>query len=267
MSIKAYIPGTQERAKVQLGKALRGVQSGHEVLLEIEWPDGSMSYEPADWIEMFGGYKGANTGLIYFARGQGKRAKNASGANLVQVYAPNAGVVSTESALIADKRANEDYRIEVNGEPYKKDDNGDWVHATAETELVADGGTLDIDDKLLDLCPHGAKVDTSGRGDPEVDFDFAGQAYSLKESSDYDPNPVNALDVKAIIDYVRASETDQVDLIKWAAIGFIGGAGIILFTFFMLWLLGQFGGGGAAQVGVGTGLLMLLGRPEVDDDS
>ena len=283
MSFMSLIPGTQARAKKKFASSMNKIQGSHEVLLEIEWPDGSLSYEPADWIEEFSGYQGANTGLVYFAKGQGRRTKRAwGGAAIVQVFALNAGVISTESAIIAQRRDDEEYMIEVDGDDYKRihhDGEQYWVprdynpesdsllgRARGDTDdgpsvedVALDADELDVNDKTLDTAPPNAKIATDG-GEPTLDFEYAGECYSLREASDYDPNPINAVDVKALIDYVRASEYDRDDVLMYAALAFFLGAGLIIFTFVLLWLLGQFGGSGSAEIGVGVStLLPLLG--------
>lgn len=266
--MKQYIPGTHEHARRKFRKYYNRMLGGGEVLLEIEWPDGTLSYEPGEWVELLSAYKSDRTDLYFFARGQGRRKKTFGGVPVVQVYSDNAAVTSTESALAADRREHGNLQvIDEDGETLEKDDNGNWRYSDTDEIVATDGGELNVsvDDKVMDLAPPSATIDTTGE-EPEVEFDYDGQAYSLKETADYDPNPVSTLDISAVMDYVRAAESDEEEKIKWMIIGVGLGFGLLAFTLVGMWFLGQIegsGGGGPSTtaLSVTTSSLMLLSRP------
>lgn len=261
MSLLAYVPGTHEHAKRKHAAYTAKLQKGHDVLCELEWEDGTVSYEPGDWKHEYSAVKTANTDLYFFARGQGSRKHDFAGATVVNCHVPNTGLISTEAAIAADRRdQGAERKVTESGAVLEQTDDGEWVRVDGDQdreEVAADGGTVDIEqceiaDKLLPMAPPSATVTRyeDGDVDMEVEFDYDGEVMSWKTASDYDPNPVTQNDLQALFETVRNAETDQEMALKWAAVGLGAGVCIVLGIFTLLWLKGKIDGGSGGGVDV-----------------
>jgi len=258
MGLKAYIPGTQERAQRLFIKGLRGQLGDHDGLAEIEWEDGSISYRPVYWSQDLGGIVDDEDNF-WLARGEGSKPKSYYGVDIWRVYAGNAGIISTEAALIAheerydtviDVGAGDEIPddlesvVETPDEPDEIDPNGNG-HAE---ELAADGGA---DGAIYDLRPpDGAD----------------GVTFSIRDADDFDPFPVDRKAANGAAEHYARAEGYGED--TWMY-GFLVGLGVVA-GFWLLWtiipwLLNQIGGSGGGSSGGGgetvKGLLTLMAGP------
>jgi len=110
--MKAYIPFTQERRERLFQKVLRKWVGDKDGLANVEWPDGTKSLEPVE-------VDTDNSALVdeqdnrWFFRGLGGESCSWNGIPVWDVYSANAGVISTEAALIADAEEYGDRVVDV----------------------------------------------------------------------------------------------------------------------------------------------------------
>jgi hypothetical protein len=266
MSIAAYIPGTHEHAKRKHVAFTRKLQKGHDVLVELQWSDGTVSFEPGEWKPEFQAVKTVNTELWFFARGEGSRKHDFGGATIVHVYVPNASLMSVEGTLAAERRdMNAERKVTDSGAVLEQNSAGEWervdLDGDADPNVAADGGAVDVDqldvvDKILPMAPPQATVTRTNDGevDVELEFDYDGEVISWKTASDHDPNPVDQNDLQAVFEHVRNAETDPELALKWAAIGLAAGALGVLGIFTLLWFKGKVDGGS----GGGTSIALTI---------
>jgi hypothetical protein len=115
--MKSYIPFTAARRQRLLAECLHKRAAGHAGLAFVEWEDGSKTIEAVDWDN-------DNSALVdqkgnrWFVRGLGGDPKDLVGVPVWDVYAGNAGVISTEASLLADAEQFQDrvYDVEAGEE-------------------------------------------------------------------------------------------------------------------------------------------------------
>lgn len=110
--MKSYIPFTEARRSRLFTMILHKWVGDKDGLAQVEWPDGTKSLEPVD-------VDTDNSALVdendnrWFFRGLGGDACEWQGIPVWDVYAGNAGVISTEATLIADAEEYEDRVYDV----------------------------------------------------------------------------------------------------------------------------------------------------------
>jgi hypothetical protein len=234
--LREYIPGTAARADRLLHKGVAGKDKG-DILVELEYPDGKVSLVPAEWNDEYMAWVTVRGRLVY-PRGEGRKVITLGNTDLVRAYAPNAGAISTEAALVATAQETEEFTpIGPDGEPLP-DDPADLDPERAD-QVMTDGGDLAVADRRTDFPLYHA-----------VQFD-------LSDADRYDPNPVQANEVSTAIDIAEAAGDDGSENLRYGLYGLLAGAGIALVAFALFMFLGGGGGGGGGGTGVNS-LLWLL---------
>jgi len=288
MNLSAYIPGSDAWNEARFRKYLNAIQGDGEVLLQIEWPDGSLSYEPGRWRKEYNAYQGMRSEYLFFSRGKGRRKLDFGANTIVPVYAPNAGLMSTEAIITADRRDAGEYRVvekQENGgvveyeryhdkwlpvgeDPPVVDPNDESADLDSEANgsAVADGGTtlktdaqLGIDDKLLSMAPPSATFNVSDGEVVDLEYDYDGEVKSLKQASDYDPNPVEQDDLRSMMKLIRAGAEDEDEKVQYLLMGIAVGAGGVFLFLIGMWLMNQIGGGGGVSLPLTVAPLLRAG--------
>ena len=110
--MKSYIPFTAARRERLFLTILNKWVGDKDGLANVEWPDGTKSLEPVE-------VDTDNSALVdendnrWFFRGLGGESCNWNGIPVWDVYAGNAGVISTEAVLIADAEEYGDRVVDV----------------------------------------------------------------------------------------------------------------------------------------------------------
>jgi len=277
-TMREYIPGTQAR-RDRLFKQILAKEVGDcDGLAIVEWEDGSVTLKPVIWESDLSMIMDPETNDMWFARGRGGEPKDFNGLPIWYVFAGNAGVISTESCLIADAERWDDVVDVGDGDRVPDelfelgihDPNGDRYHGQDETDgsvsmdsgqvgpqvgngkTVADRGTADVGDNaaIYDLRP------------PEQ---FDGVAIDVRDADDFDPFPVTREDAKAAAEWFERSVDDGTD--TWMK-GFLVGlvVAVVLAAIFLggPWLAGQIASGSGSSAGEtlnSTLPLFVLGAP------
>lgn len=271
--VKQFIPGTEARRNRLFSQILAKKAGDHDGLAFVEWEDGSKTIEPVRWDS-------DNSAIVddkgnrWFARGLGAEPKRLAGIPVWNVYAGNAGIISTEASLIADAERHQDNVYDVGAGEELPDDvvaegiedpNGGKTPADVMQgpqgpqtpgEAEADAGDVATDGGVA-ADAEGAVYDLR----PPDGYD--GVAVSVRDPDYFDPNPVTRSDAKAAVEWAeRAGEASRNERLIWLAIGAgLVGAMWLLMTF-VPWLLGQIGGATSPAGGsTMTGLLPLLAAP------
>lgn len=237
--VREYIPGTQARRDRLLHEILQKEAAKGDVLVELEYPDGSVSLKPAAWNDEYQMWV-TGDGHPVIPRGEGGGAKQLGrGIPIVRAYAPNAAPVSTEAALIA--RAEEEGEFVPVGEDGQPAiDRGDLKpgHAGNGATAVADGGNVEVVDHV-----------------PTYGVEF-----SLADADRYDPNPVSAQDVELAIDKAESAGEDEGQILRYVAYGAAATLAIVLILLGAIWLMNQIGGssGGGGTI---MNYLTILAMP------
>ena len=283
MGLKAHIPGTQARRDRLFQTILAKEVGDADGLAIVEWEDGSVTFRPVQWESDLSALIDPESGDMWFARGRGSKPKDFQGVPVWYVFAGNAGVISTEAALIADQERHGDVVDVGEGETMPdelfemglEDPNAGRFHedeadgsvsmdeqpgpiapgANGQGRALGDGGTVDVGSEaaVYDLRP------------PEG---FDGVAIDVRDPDDFDPWPVTREDAKAAAEWFERSVDDGTDTwMKGFLVGII--VTVILAGVFLggPWLATQIasgsGGGGSSLTG-SLPLLAIGGRGVVD---
>ena len=237
-SIKQYIPTTKARQERLFAMGLQKQLGSHEALLQVEWPDGSETFQPADWHKETSSWLTPG-GARWYKKGRGGESHNLLGVPVVHVSAENAGVVSAQSAKIAAREENLEYcdadgrplevvETDATGEPAKVE----YADSGEPYQVAADGGEIDL---YYDLSVVG------------------GEVINRSEAGLYDPFPVSRQEADQAVEFAKtaANDLERSAAIKYIAVGF----GLAMLMLGFMWLLGQIGGGGG-DGGVSVGLMV-----------
>lgn len=249
MGIKSYIPFTQARRQRLFAMSLQRQKGKHEVLLQIEYPDGTEQHKPANWNSKINAWETPD-GQRWYSKGQGKADGNLNGVPIVHVDALNAGVISVEAAKIADREHNYQF-CDADGralEVVETDEDGAPVTVRYADEdggepMAADGGEIDLH---YDLSPPDG---------------FDGEVIDRQMAGYYDPYPVSRQEADQAVEHAQAATADQAGFLRALLIGFGLGLGSILLFVVLLWLMGQIGGGDGG--GGGTVIPAMISTFEV----
>lgn len=278
--VREYIPGFQQRRDRLFQKILAKEMGDCDGIALVEWEDGSVTMRPVIWQSDLSALYDPDSGDMWFARGRGADPKNFHGIPIWKVFAGNAGVISTEACLIADKERwgevidvgdgeelpDELFELGLNdpnagryhdqdeGESSSRDRGPSPAAQRAGPEAgraVSDGGQVEIGDHaaIFDLRPPDG---------------FDGVAIDVRDADDYDPFPVTRSDAKAAAEWFEQSADDGTD--TWMK-GFIVGlvVAVILAAIFLggPWLASQIaggGGGGGSNLPAALPVLSIGGR-------
>lgn len=244
MGLKAYIPGTAARRDRLYGMALQKRLGGAEVLMQVEWPDGTESLKPANYDADIGAWV-TEDGMRWFSKGKGGNANNLMGVPIIHVDAENAGVVSAEAAKFAQREEDLDY-VDEDGnqlEVVSTDEEGEpktvsYPDSDSEQRIAADGGEIELHYKM-------------GRDG------YDGEVINRRKAGLYDPFPVSRKEADQAIEHAIGVGRETGQRIKDLLIGVAVGVGIPILLIILVWLLGQIGGGGG---GGGSAIpLMAMG--------
>lgn len=236
--MKQFIPFTEERRNRLYGMSLQKKLGDSEVLMQIEWPDGTITYEPANWQPETSCWI-TQRNKRFYQKGKGRTTYSLMGVPVVPVAGENAGVVAAEAALVASQELEDEY-VDANGRPLEvveTDSNGDPRYMVyADTPAASDGGAMEVG---KDITLH-YKVD--------------GRTISRTDAGLIDPFPVSRQEADQAIEHAIAATTDTAESMKMFFYGLGAGLGIILLFIFFIWLLGQIGGGDGGSI-----ILLFIG--------
>lgn len=280
--VKEYIPGTEERRDRLFGEILAKKCGSYDGLAFVEWEDGSKTIEPVRWDS-------DNSAIVdekgnrWFARGLGAEPKEIAGVPVWDVFAGNAGIISTEASLIADAERHQDNVYDVeDGEQLPDDVIEEGIEdpnqgktpadvmdspQSPQTPAEANASAGDVaTDGGVEADAEGAVYDLRPPKDPKTGERYDGVAISVRDPDYFDPNPVTRSDAKAAVEWAeRAGDVGRDDRLIWLGIG----AGLVIVMWAVMtilpWLLSQIGGaiGGSGGGGGGQSIsfLALLAAP------
>lgn len=263
MSLKRFIPGYRARWKARHGAYLKAELDGHDVVAEIEWSDGTVTYMGADYLPGDQEIELRN-GLPIKIVGQGGEPVFISGVPVIRVHAEHACPVDTKVAIAMELEEEDMFeRVDENGDPV---DDGQTqaqpptaaAQGNGQQPAVADGGmeghlpgesptptgTNDVDDHKYDLSsPSG----------------YGGYAFSLKSAIQRVPFAISPMALKYAEERGKQSQKQDGRTVRMFILGLIAGFLLPIIMIGFLWLLGQIGGGGGGSVL--PALLPLLAGP------
>lgn len=230
MALKAYVPFTDARRRRLYSKALHNMKGDAEVLLQIEYPDGTEQFKPANWNANINAWQ-TEDDERWYSKGRGGEPGNLLGCPIVHVDSQNAGVVSREAAKAA-RREELGHYVDEDGRPIEvveRDEHGGpqtvrYVDQDGGESIAADGG------------------------DVELHYDFGqGEVIDRRLAGYFDPFPVSRQEADQAVAYAESSALDQGEILKMLLIGVGLGAGLIIAFIVILWLMGQIGNGNGAE--------------------
>jgi hypothetical protein len=245
--MKQYIPFTQARRNRMFALGLQKQLGAHEVLLQVEWPDGSETFKAASWDSEISAWV-TDDGKRWYSKGKGGDARTLLGVPVVHVTGENAGVVSQTAAKAAMREEHNEFvdedgndldvtQTNDEGEPVRVKENGDGAD-----EVAADGGEVDLH---YDMSPPDDAEGNTTVGEV-IDRSLAGL---------YDPFPVSRRDADQAVENAINAGKDSREDIKKVLIGVGIGLGIPTFLFVLVWLLGQLGGDGGGGAAIALTVL------------
>lgn len=250
--LREFIPGTQARRDRLFAQILE--KQSADLLIELEFRDGSVQLVPGVWNDDYDRYE-TPSGRPVVTKGEGQ-VQRIAGVEMIRAYAPSYARVSTEAAVMGTALDSGDFDpLDPSGE---------------EIDVPRDQVDLTDDDPLGDIDPGDLPDDVAADGGtPEVanvrtDIPGAAYQFELDKALKYDPYPVSSNEAATAVDIAEKAGEEEDDRLKIAAIGAGVGAGIVLLALFVFWLLGQLGGGGGQAGGGGgtaLGFLLLWGAP------
>lgn len=253
--MKAFIPGTAARRERLAKLGLQKRKGDHEVLLQIEYQDGTEMFKPADWDAQLPAWVSVD-GERFYVSGNGRSQGYLWGVPVVHVDAEEAGVVSAEAAKFA-SREEEGHYVDEDGnelEVVETDEYGDPTHVklagapdpdagAGEPELAADGGVMEV----------GSEVEL--HHDLSTPDGYAGEVIERGKAGLYDPYPVSRQEADQAVSIAENAGQDEGKMLRYLLIGAGLGAGLIVGLLILQWLMGQIGGstGGGGGGGGGSG--------------
>lgn len=192
---------------------IRNIGHNHDVVAEVEWRDGNVTYMGADY-DVDGEYLELQNGLLIELPGQSGDPVNLFGEPMIRTSAHVAAPFDSDLAIAAEKEEDGDYK--------RVDENGNVVDAAGAEgmQAVADGGA--------EVTDH--------------QYEWGGAAFSLKSLWERAP-AVSHHQLEKQFDLGKEWARSGRDMLKTAALAYFGGIGTLLLIIFLFWLLGQIGGG------------------------
>lgn len=261
MGIRSRIPGTQARRDRLFQEILTKEVGDKDGLALVEWEDGSITLKPVIWESDLSAIIDPETNDFWLARGRGAEPKDFNGIPVWRVYAGNAGVISTEAALIGDRERFDDVvdvgaGDEVPDELFElglEDPNGNRTHAEVE-------GSIPEGPSPNGATPEAGAAQTATDGgapasmapsegaiyDLRAPDGFDGQAIDVRDADDFDPYPVSRDDAKSAAEWFEQSAEDATDTwMKGFLVGILVTVGLAAIFLGGPWLASQIAGSGA----------------------
>lgn len=189
MGLKSILPWTAPYSKKHASKYFRRLVAGHDALLEIEWPDGSITYDAGDYSVEDTAYVSAKTGLKFPVAGRNAERRSILGIPAVRIAANVAAPVDTDTAVAMDL-----------------DEDGEY-----ETEYDVEGNPVE---RTYDLQPREGTH---------------GWTYSLTNAIERSPFPVNAMDLKDHEERGKMAVRNSADMLKYLFLGIGITVGLVVF--------------------------------------
>lgn len=249
--IAQFIPGTQSRAQRLFQKALAKRAKKADCLLWVEYPDGDVRIKRAVWNSEINCWE-TDSGQRWFPRGEGGDPKRINGVPIVQVHASDAGIVSTESSLMAGSveqglvAAVDKHGQLINREAQRRRDaDPEAVEKVANEELGQDPPDPDASPGT-----NGHAVADGGEQPEIADIVplYEGIEFALSDAVKYDPFPVREEDARQAAEWYEIAGRDDRSLLKYVGMGAVGAVLIILGVLGFIWLLGEIGSGESTGV-------------------
>lgn len=250
-SIAQFIPGTQSRADRLLKKSLRKRAKGADTLVWVEYPDGDVRLKRANWDGELNAWE-TEGGKRFYPRGKGGDPKMLGGAPIIQCHAEDAGVISSEAALISSQLEEGLVApVDAEGRVLGPASNGDGSHAQqhlAQAAREQADGERSIDwNQFADeegVDPDDLAATDGGRV-PVADYVplYDGVEFALSDAVWWDPFPVREEDARQAAEWHEMAGRDEHNLVRYILYGAVGATVIIGAMIGFIWLLGQVGSG------------------------
>jgi hypothetical protein len=265
-ALAQYIPLTQSRADRLFKKSLQKRAKGADTLVWLEFPDGDVKLKKALWNDELNCWE-LESGHRFYPRGRGGDPKRLGGVPVIQCHAEDAGIVSTEAALVGG--AVEQGLVAPVTESGQVLGPSRTAHGAVDIDAVQDA----VNDELgIDAEPavgpaangESAQAATDGGQVEIADYVplYDGVEFGLRDAVDYDPFPVREEDARQAAEWYEMAGLDDRSFLKYVLYG-AAGACLILFAFVgLIWLLGQIGGGDSTGITLTVaGASVLVGGP------
>jgi hypothetical protein len=151
--LRKYLPGYRSKYKAKHGQLLKVEYHGHDVVAEVEWSDGTVTYQGADFVVEEDVIQLKN-GLKFAVKGQGGDPVYISGVPVVRVKSVHAAPVDTRVAIAMG--------MEDDGEYARVDESGNVIE-----DNIPDKGYSEGDD----LSEQGPDIDGNGHDDEPAQAD------------------------------------------------------------------------------------------------
>lgn len=257
--LAGFIPGTQARADRLFKKSLARRASKGDVLLWIEYPDGDVKIKPGMWNEEINCWETAG-GQRWFPRGKGGDPKRVGSVPVVQVHTSDAGIVSTDSTLMAG--------AVTQGLVAALAPDGTLLNRRSVKATGADAAAAEeLANAELDQEPPDSGAMTNGKtatdgGAVQEPADYVplydGVEFALSDAVEYDPFPVREEDARQAAEWYEIAGRDDKGLLKYVGMGAVAAVLIILGVLGFIWLLGEIGSGDSTGVSLMLDFTRLL---------
>lgn len=240
--ITQYIPYTEARRNRLFGLSLMRHVGKHEALLQVEWPDGTESFQPADWNPETSAWE-TPSGQRWYKKGLGGEPHTLMGVPIVHVDADNAGVVSAQAAKAANREARYGY-VDADGrelEVLETNADGEPV----EVAYVDSGERVAADGGQIELCYD--------MGSPPG---YDGEVIDRRVAGLFDPFPVSRVDADQAVEHAINASQDPRGELRLVLIGIGIGLGIPVLLMILNWLMATIGGGNGGG-GSSIGFMLL----------
>lgn len=205
-----YFQGPGEK---EFKEHIRNIGRNHDVVAEVEWKDGTITYMGADY-DVDGENLELENGLQVELPGQSGNPVQLYGMPMIRTSAHVAAPFDTELAIAAEKEEDGDYR--------DLDERGNELEQRPGEDMaaIADGG--------------GQVADR--------EYEWGGTAFSLTSLWERAP-AVSERDLRKQFELGKEYARSGHDRLKTHALAYFAGIGTLLLIIFFIWLLGQIGGG------------------------
>lgn len=230
---------------------LQSKWSGHDLVAEVEWTDGRVTYLGADYREEDPTGIRLENGLPMKIVGQGGDPVDIGGVPVVRCRSDLACPIDGGLAVAMD--LEDDGRFEAVDAHGNTVEDGASAEAIQEQATATDGGVQE--DVVGPATPMTASRSGGGvadhRYDPDPPGEYQGWVHSLANAVQYAPHAISPEDLKLAEERGKQSERGAHEM-KVLMMGIGIGVGVIVFFIFIVWLMGQIGGGGGVPIPVGV---------------
>jgi len=271
MGLRSLIPLRGAFWKAQHGKLLRVKKEGHDVVAQVEWADGMVTYMGADFEPGDNIYVLEN-GLRYKVVGKGAEPVSLGGVPMVRIYSEVVAPISKGAAIAAGFENDDAYdRVDENGNILDEADGSVSMDDSAGPQAVRTDGAGTVTGGPADAFGGGSsqsqKADDhrykSHMESEESDNPIHGYAYSLHDAAEYAPYPVDPMEYRDAEERgIRAASNRNGLKMLFLGIGLAVGMLILLaviaFAAIKILGLGGGGGGGSNTQTIKSGALLLV---------